>query len=62
MSKIRNRKSYKKQVTFRINTKLIEKIDRYIDKMNNEGLSIKKIDLVETAIYKYMKELTDEKK
>jgi hypothetical protein len=52
----------KKQVTFRINTKLIEKIDRYIDKMNNEGLSIKKIDLVETAIYKYMKELTDEKK
>jgi Tfp pilus assembly PilM family ATPase len=61
MSKVRNRKSYKKQVTFRINTKLIEEVDRYVDEMNNKGLSIKKIDLVERAIYKYLEELNNEK-
>ena len=61
MKKTRNRKITKKQMTARININLIARIDTYIEGMNLKGLSIKKVDIIERALFEYMEKLENEK-
>jgi len=61
MKKTRNRKVTKKQMTARVNTNLVNRIDTYIEKMNQRGLTIKKIDIIEKALFEYMEKIDNEK-
>jgi len=61
MKKTRNRKVTKKQMTARVNTNLVNRIDTYIEKMNQRGLTIKKIDIIEKALFEYMEKVDNEK-
>ena len=61
MKKTRNRKVTKKQITARVNTNLVNRIDTYIEKMNQRGLTIKKIDIIEKALFEYMEKIDNEK-
>jgi len=60
-----NRKITKKQFSARININLIKRIDRFIDFMNEKGLTVKKVDIIEKALFEYLekyeKELKNEK-
>jgi hypothetical protein len=61
MSKTRKRKSYKRPTTFRLNIYLLDELDKYVDDMNLKGITTTKTDVVEKAIYKYIKESNNEK-
>jgi len=61
MKKTRNRKTTKKQITARININLISRIDTYIERMDIKGLTIKKVDIIETALFEYMEKIENEK-
>ena len=60
-----NRKITKKQFSARININLIKRIDRFINFMNEKGLTVKKVDIIEKALFEYLekyeKELKNEK-
>ena len=61
MSKIRKRKSYKKPITFRLNIYLLDELDKYVRDMNLKGVTTTKTEVVEKALFKYIKELNNEK-
>jgi hypothetical protein len=61
MKKTRNRKVTKKQMTARVNINLVNRIDSYIEEMNQRGLTIKKIDIIEKALFEYMEKIDNEK-
>ena len=56
-------KAIKKQFTTRINVFLFDKMEEYIDVQNKKGISTKKVDVIEKALYDFLKEkgLIDEK-
>ena len=54
------KKITKKQVTARVNINLLKRIDRHIDKMDEQGLTIKKIDIIEKALFEYMNKIEKE--
>jgi len=54
------KKITKKQVTARVNINLLKRIDRHIDKMDEQGLTIKKIDIIEKALFEYMNRIEKE--
>ncbi len=60
--KTRNRKKTKIQMSARINANLLRRINRYIDEMDKKGITIKKVDVIETALYEYMEKIDNEKK
>jgi hypothetical protein len=41
----------KTQISIRFNTKLYEKLDAYVARQNERGISTKKIDVIEPAIF-----------
>ena len=49
-------KTAKKQLTTRINIFLFEKMEEYIDTQNKKGISTKKVDVIEKALYDFLKE------
>jgi hypothetical protein len=55
------RKITKKQLTARVNINLIKRIDNYIDEMDRQGLSIRKIDIIEKALFEYMNKLENDR-
>jgi len=55
------RKVTKKQLTARVNINLLKRIDRYIEKMDEQGLSIRKIDIIEKALFEYMNKIENDK-
>lgn len=57
----RNRKKTKIQMSARINENLLNRINSYIDDMNKKGLTIKKVDIIEKALFEYMEKIEDEK-
>jgi len=59
--KTRNRKITKVQMSARVNKNLLARIDKYIDEMNNKGLTIKKVDIIEKALFEYMEKIENEK-
>jgi hypothetical protein len=54
------RKITKKQLTARVNINLLKRIDNYIDEMDRQGLSIRKIDIIEKALFEYMNKIEKE--
>jgi len=44
----------KKSFGARVNTVLLDKIDKYIEEQNAKGISVKKIDVVETAFIEFL--------
>jgi len=48
------RKQTKKSFGARINIALLDKIDGYIKEQNEMGISLKKIDVIETALREYL--------
>jgi hypothetical protein len=61
MKKTRNRKTTKRQISARLNINLLDKVDMYIEKMNKRGITIKKVDIMEKALFEYMEKLDDDK-
>jgi hypothetical protein len=61
MKKTRNRKVTKQQISARVNINLVNRIDSYIEEMNQRGLTIKKIDIIEKALFEYMERIDNEK-
>jgi hypothetical protein len=59
--KTRIRKKTKVQMSARVNKNLLNRIDSYIEHMNSKGLSIKKVDIIEKALYEYMEKLENER-
>jgi len=59
--KTRNRKITKIQMSARVNKNLLARIDKYIDEMNKRGLTIKKVDIIEKALFEYMEKIENEK-
>jgi hypothetical protein len=63
--KKRNRKKTKRQISARVNINLLDRVDNYINLMNERGLTIKKVDIFEKALFEYIekieKELINEK-
>ena len=55
------RKITKKQLTARVNINLIKRIDNYIEEMDRQGLSIRKIDIIEKALFEYMNKLENDR-
>jgi hypothetical protein len=58
--KMAKRKITKKQLTARVNINLLKRIDNYIDEMDRQGLSIRKIDIIEKALFEYMNKIEKE--
>ena len=54
MSKNNSTKTRKKSFGARVNESLLNKIDNYILQQNKRGISLKKIDLIETAFIQYL--------
>ena len=54
MSKNNSTKTRKKSFGARVNESLLNKIDNYILQQNKRGISLKKIDLIETAFIEYL--------
>ena len=51
---MRKRQITKKQFTARVNITLSNKIDEYVRKQNERGISTKKIDVIEKAFYEFL--------
>ncbi len=61
MKKTRNRKVTKAPFSARININLQKRIDVYIECMNQKGITIKKVDIIEKALFEYMEKVENEK-
>lgn len=48
-------------MTARVNINLLKRIESYIEKMNEMGLTIKKVDIIERALFEYMEKIENEK-
>ena len=46
----------KRQLTTRINIFLLDSMEKYIDVQNKKGISTKKVDVIEKALYNFLKE------
>ena len=60
--KTRNRKRTKVQMSARVNENLLNRIDSYIEKMNQKGITIKKVDIIEKALLDYMEKVEENEK
>ena len=60
--KTRNRKKTKIQMSARVNENLLNRIDSYIEKMNQKGITIKKVDIIEKALLDYMGKVEENEK
>ena len=58
----RNRKTTKKQIGARLSIILIDRIDAYIARAEKRGLDIKKVNILEQALYEYMEKIENEGK
>ena len=59
--KTRNRKKTKIQVSARVNENLWNRINSYIDNMDKKGISIRKVDVIERALFEYMEKVENER-
>ncbi len=57
----RNRKRTKRQISARVNINLLDRVDNYINLMNKKGLTLKKVDIFEKALFEYMEKIENEK-
>jgi len=62
MTQKRNKKATKKQISARVNINLMDRIDCYIEDMNKKGLTVKKVDIIEQALFNYMEALQNDNK
>jgi len=60
--KNRNRKKTKVQMSARVNENLLGRINSYIDRMNEKGITIKKVDIIEKALLDYMERVEENEK
>jgi len=61
MKKTRNRKVTKAPFSARININLQKRIDTYIELMNEKGVTVKKVDVIEKALFEYMEKVENGK-
>ena len=61
MKKTRNRKVTKQQMSARININLLGRMEKYMEYMNQKGITIKKVDILEKALFEYMEKVENEK-
>ena len=60
MKKTRNRKVTKQQMSARININLLARMEKYMERMNQKGITIKKVDILEKALFEYMEKVENE--
>ena len=60
MKKTRNRKVTKQQMSARININLLGRMEKYMERMNQKGITIKKVDILEKALFEYMEKVENE--
>jgi len=61
IKKTRNRKKTKVQISARVNENLWKRINSYIDNMDKKGMSVKKVDIIERALFEYMEKVENER-
>jgi len=57
VKKTRNRKTTKAQMSARVKKTILTRIDSYIERMELNEVTVRKIDIIETALHEYMEKM-----